>query len=369
MASTNLSSTSRQFNLLCEEFNKQSFNPPGNDIVIGSCYAALHEIIKSPRIEFLFKEVLVNRQITPTHLVNLFFRAIQYMELYYLKNDRYPGQFHDKKAWEKELRLIFYKHRKLLKDLLLTKDTTTTIFQRYAGSKIVLNALFPNKKLTVADFGCGGNYGLPGFEKELTFSSINDGTKLSLASFYLKQPLHLKKGLAVDKENPEEPSAKAWRLACSFYPQELDKSANILILEAEVSGVKKVKFLQKNLTLNNAEDFEKVKKSYNAVIISTFLYQLSQPEQALVLELAKNLIKKDGVVIIQDFATVDKNGELKIIGNWFSKPYPYRTFLLGEVTNWKIKEVLRWKDGRCKDVKNGNDFEYLIRHTKINKVV
>lgn len=369
MTATNNSLKPGSLNSFFEEFKKQSISPPGNDIVIKSCYEALSVLINNPRIAFVFKEVLTQRRLTPSHFVNLFFRAVQYIEIFYLKNVNYPAEYKNREIWEQELKLIFSKYRKLITEILLTKDTTTTIYQRYAGSKIVLNAFFPKKKLAVADFGCGGNYGLPGFEKNIGFSNIIDKTAHSFASFFLNQPFYLKNGLAIDKENPEEPTSKAWRLACSFYPQELSKNSNISILEAKITGVKKVKFIQKDLTLNTIEDSSLTENSYDAVIISTFLYQLNAPEQLLVLTLAKRLLKKGGLIVIQDFAIVDKNGNLKLINNWFSKPYSYKTFILGNVTNWQPKEILKWKNGRCKEVKSGKDFNYLLKYSKIVNAV
>ncbi len=348
------------------EIRKQSIHPPEKDIVIKSFYQAFLLLLKDPPIINFLNDILAKRNFTSSHFVNLFFRTIQYIELFHLKNDKYPSSYTNVKAWKKELKFIFNNYEQLVRDILLTRDTTTTIYQRYAGSKAILKAIFGKKRLAVADFGCGGNYGLPGLAKNLTFKDLVDHTRGNLVTKLINQNIIIKSGIAIDKEAPSDPESKAWRIACSFYPKELDKSVDMLILEAEVSNVKSVHFVKMNLIRANYEHKSIHRTRLDGIIMSTFLYQLDYLSQVYVFNLAKKLLKKNGIIIIQDFAEKkkgDKKG-LKVINNWFYKPYLYRTFIVGKATNWEIKEILKWKNGRCREVRPGKDFNFIVDYLK-----
>lgn len=354
---TNLKDNSVLINNCILELSNQSINPPGNDKVIKSCYGAYIDLLSDPVIFDLTSDILLSRGFTPSHFVNIFFRAIQFIELYIIKSPNYPQKFDNTAVWKKELRIIFTKHYDLLKEILTTRDTTTTIYQRYAGSKIILNALFPNQEIKVADFGCGGNYGLPGLIKNVNFRTIKDNTKYSRATKLLDKTTHIIEGLAIDKEDPYKEDSKAWRMACSFYPHELNGSSSNFDQKFDLNSTMFACF---DLTAIAAELKNTINKNYyNAVIMSTFLYQLNEKQVKNVMKFAKKLLVKNGVIIIQDFALKSENGKLLFINNWFSSPNSYRTFIIGDKTGWKLKEILRWDSGRCKEVSEGEDFKII----------
>lgn len=343
------------------EIKNQGINPPGNDPVIGSCYQAfLKTINENKAIYDILAEIVMLRGYTPAHFANILFRSVQYIELYHRGKNNYPTGFDDEDVWKAELMAIFNESLDLLKHLLTTKDTTTTIYQRYAGSKIILSALFRGETLNVADLGCGGNYGLPGLIKNVQFDTIQDNTANKFATRLLANKTLITNGLAIDKENPYTADAFEWRFACSFYPQELQKEPKI-ILPNHTEG--ETVFTRIDLTSaeSNPEIYNIPLSFYNAVIMSTFLYQLTYNQISTVMDFAKKIVTNNGVIIIQDFATVNpaNEGEITLIKNWFSLKNPYRTFIVGEQTNWKIKEILLWTNGRCKEVSEGIDFDYI----------
>src|SRR5258706_9136232 len=95
--------------------------------------------------------------------------------------------------------------------------------------------------------------------------------------------------------------------------------------------------------------------------MSTFMYQLEH-YQAKIMETARKILKPDGVVVIQDFAQKNLDpSRLDFQGSWFNTPYTYRTFVYGAVTDWKMMEALQWKNGRCTEVRAGQDFGKIFQ--------
>lgn len=344
------------------ELENQSIHPPGEDRVIQSCYRAVLELLENPELSQKFAEILTAREFTASHFVNILFRSIQYIQLYHMGNNSYPLGYDEPQRWKGELSSIFESKYDLLKTLLLTKDTTTTIYQRYAGSKSMLNALFPKGILSVADLGCGGNYGLPGLIKNKSFESIIDHTRDRIVTSLIKKPTTITSALAIDKENPYKNESKEWRYSCSFYPHELHNATEIILPDNDESETIFTRF---DLTKS---DNDPIAQSipphfYDAVIMSTFLYQLNKTQVNTVLEFAKRIVKKEGIIIIQDFAQLDplNSQGITLISNWFSIPNPYRTFIAGERTQWNMKEILQWGNGRCKEVYEGQDFDFILK--------
>lgn len=349
-------------------FSREAINPPGKDKCMGAFYTALTSLsMDDKRFNAFLESITTKRKLTPQHFTNLIFRATQYVELFEKKNDNYPSGYNEPNQWAKEMPQLLAQYGDLIGEILLTKDTTTTIYQRYAGTQAVLNGFFAGQKLKVADFGCGGNYGLLGLAKGVPFKTIADQTPDQTASMLIKNQPDIDEGLAIDKVDPQDPNEKAWRLACSFYPQELGQLADLMVFEASIASVHNVKFLQADLLALDVDHFNNgghtlPAEYFDAVAMNTLFYQLNPPEQKRVLEIARRSIKKDGLLIVQDFVKKDPivSDGLQFLQNWFTELFPYRTFVCGESTNWRFKEFLRWSDGRCNTVRAGEDFKELL---------
>ena len=357
-----------------DAFSREAINPPNKDKCMGAFYTALTDLAQSDDkgiINSFLQHVVYQRQreFTPQHLTNLIFRVFQYVKLFKEKDYRYPLSHNEPNRWKIEIPNLLEKHGKLMTELLLTKDTTTTIYQRYAGTQAVLNGFFPDQKLKVADFGCGGNYGLPGLIKGIPFKVISDETPDQILSMLINHQLDIGEGLAIDKIDPQDPDEKAWRLACSFYPQELNQLADLMVFEAGIANVHNVKFLQADLLDLHVDHFNNggdtlPEKYFNAVVMNTICYQLNPQEQKRVFEIARRSIKKGGLLIVQDFARKDSiiPERLQFLESWFAEKDPYRTYVCGESTNWMFKEFLRWSSGRCLEVRTGEDFKELLNN-------
>lgn len=352
-----------------KSFSIEADNPPGGDKCMGAFYTALSDLATNdkPTQKFL-RTTLEKRHLTPQHLTNLIFRVFQYVELFEKRNPDYPINYSKPEQWRKEIPEHLGENRELIQELLLTKDTTTTIYQRYAGTQATLNLVFPNQRVIVADFGCGGNYGLPGIIKNIEFNTIDDQTSNQDVTRLLKGKTRIEEGLAIDKIDPKDIEQKKWRIACSFYPRELSQIANVMILENALRDVEDVTFLQAdllNLRVNHANG-TLPQAHFDAVAINTVLYQLSEEEREKVVDIAQASIQPNGVVIVQDFAVGDTEDlrKLKFARNWFKESFSYRTFIRRKGRFETFKEFLQWSDGRCTKVRQGKDFEELMNQDR-----
>lgn len=347
------------------ELRELASHPPKGDPYMGAFYkTSLKYAYQNPQFINLVSDVLAEREITPKHFANLLYRGVQFTELYERQNPTYPNGLNSPKTWEEELDTILQNNSETLRELLLTRHTTSTIYQRYAGARSIMAALLPYNSVRVADFGCGGNYGLPGISLGEPFKQPTDFTEDQRVRQLLQKPLQIEQGLAIDREDPEDPDIKRWRLACSFYPQELGNLHDVLALEERLHQAENIHFLKADLLdLPIGDQSTEVPAYYfDAVIISTLCYQMSPEDQERVLENARNMLNPHGIILVQDFAEKDPENPrgLNFNVNWFGKEFTYRNFVASAVTNWEMKEVLQWKDGRCEQVRKGEDFSLLV---------
>lgn len=360
------------FKKVVKEFEDQSLYPPGNDSIIQSCYLATLDLIKNdPFFVSILHSVLKQRSdLTSKHFVNLYFRALQYIKLFDKKNNfkrlslqrikSYLAKNHLlKEVWLKDIKKITLagNAKNLFVRLLLTKDTATTKYQRYISLFVLINLLFPKISVKVCDFGCGANYGLRGIEKGEKFEKVADQTTNGLFTQSLQEKPSISEGLGIDKEDPNDKSSRNWIIACSFYPSELSKLNSILQFEQRIKSSKTTSFLEADLTSERLRKF--VPKAYfDIVIISTVLYQIPDPKMhRIILNKAKDCLKRGGILILQDFVRKDKNNRLNFNESWFNQSYSYGTYVASSQTHWKLLEVFRFENGRCLKVKDGQDLK------------
>lgn len=345
---------------LLSELIDQSHNPPGADPVLGNFYAALVEMIESghPIAQILMRIKNRRLDITYKHLANLIFRAYQAIKLE--KEDISYRSFDGIANWLKELRSLVSDHKTRLyfEKLLRKKSTTTTIYQRYAGPYAIICHLRNDKPVSIADLGCGGNYGLRGIELNAKFKPIEDFTPNNLVTKLLRKKINFKAGIAIDKENPDEDSVKKWRLACSFYPKELDGLTTIRSFEDRLDLSQDVVFIQADLLTSR----KLPKKCADIVILSSILYQLNLTDQLSLIDKTKKLLRQGGIIIVQDFAvkSLTNPHHLDFNESWFGRDFSYRTFIVGKKTGWTFLEAFQWNNGRCKIVRAGEDFKKLF---------
>lgn len=351
---------------LVEQFNYLAKNPPGGDEYASAFYTAATELLsENQRWTQLFEEIQDRRQITHSHLVNLVLRVAQSR---LMDSPDYPEKF-DKQIWKESLGQILEDDWEGFLQDMLTKDTGTTIYRRYAGLKSIAGALFPestaSKGLRVLDIGCGRNYGLRGLALNIPFGDINIHS-LEIET-WLNRPFKVVRGIAVDRVDYRTEEAKKWAMACGFRPGELRKYLpQVLELERQLEQSEGIEFyptgfeelLARDLDLNNID----------IIMASTMLYQAPEGQHHL-FQVAQEILSPNGVLLIQDFAAKDAKGEFLEFRNDWSTPYSYRTFVIGAFCDWRPIEVEQWKDGRCWDVQPGEDFAMLIEESELRKKV
>jgi SAM-dependent methyltransferase len=192
------------------------------------------------------------------------------------------------------------------------------------------------------------------------FKPFVDHTGKDEVKHLTTQPVNITEGVAIDWQNPYDPDVAAWRLACSFYPQELQALPDVIALENRLAQSNHVRFLEGNLLALPVGTPDLPLHGFDAVVMNTVCYQMPQAQEHLV-QTAQKLLKPQGFFIIQDFAQKDPANPtlLNFSVNWHQQPFSYRTFIVGPSTNGEMKELLQWEDGRCKAVRPGEDFSLL----------
>lgn len=346
---------------LLSELVDCAHNPPGADPVLAAFYSCLVDMVSNgePMADILMNIKKRRPDITYKHLVNLIYRAFQAVK--FNKNDLSYQTFLDTAGWRKELRKLYsdQKDRAYFEKLLRTKSTTTTIYQRYAGPYAIAAYFWDSKPVLLADLGCGGNYGLRGIEMGAPFKHIDDQTPGKIVQKLVNKKINLKAGLAVDKENPDDPKVSLWRMACSFYPQELPTINSVMKFERKIQQSSRVRFIQADLLSSQRLPAQ----SCDVVILSMILYQLNLNQQLSLIERSKRLLRRGGMMIVQDFAAKNlvNSHQLDFNESWFGQQFSFRTFVAGKRTNWFFWEIFQWNNGRCLSVRPGEDFTRIFK--------
>lgn len=333
--------------------------PPGGDPSLKCFYGAVLEMCdaREPLANILTTVQQKRPDRPPKLIVNLLFRAVQSIKLD--QSDLAYRDFREAAQWKEELTKITTDPllSTRLSEILHNRSTNTTIYQRYAGPYAIIAHFYNGSGVSVADLGCGGNYGLRGIELREPFQSVTDHTPGRYVSSLLNQPINLVEGYAIDKEADTEENS-AWRLACSVYPQELDQLPSVREYEERIKGSRRIMFTQNDLLICEYLP----KNAYNVVILSTILYQLQHLEQSALLERARRMLMENGTLIVQDFAA--KNPEdprqLDFGVSWFAEAFAYRTFV-AEKNDKPFREAFRWNNGRCRIVEPGEDFTDVFK--------
>ena len=345
-----------------ETIKQQRDNPPSGDPYIGSFYAAFIEHLEAGHtgaIELL-QGVNSIRKLTPALHTNLLFRAFQAT---LINSSGYPEVYDTPEAWSGIMDSYFDDPSafNLLFETLANKTTTTTVFQRYAGERAVMAYISRGKSVKVADLACGGNYGLPGISLGLEFSNIKDDTPTQFITDYINRPLNISEALAIDMNNPYEPSEVAWRHSCGIYPSELLRGGldELLELEQILSTDSLTKFHEANIL--DADSIHRLLGgNCDFILLNTMLYQLSEENQLRAIQIAKKALSPTGWLLVQDFAQkrTDDSSKLDFQVNWGVKGN-YRLFGLRPDDN-AIYELIRWNNSRCKQAEAGIDLMTVL---------
>ena len=341
------------------EIQTQSQSHP--DKSLRNFYSNLYSRLEEETVVYeLILDVTQSRSdITNKHFVNLFYRAFQYVMIYNFVNYELADLNED--AWNTLLDEVLSDESSLatFKELILNENTQTTIYQRYLGPKAALWYLFKEKKLSILDIGCGLNIGLPGIEKDIPFTEIEDKTNGKAIDECMYKSLNIHNSYAVDIYDPK--IKRDWALACGFYPGELHNLEKVKELCEIIWKSTNIQFYQKDIL--KIDELWKSKKldKVDAVIASTILYQFEPKEVSTALKALRKVIKHPGVLIINDFIHVEDDIIWDV--DWFKDGKPsYKTVMLPTTDEGFSKpyEFITWNNGRCKIAHPGKHFEDIV---------
>lgn len=342
---------------LVEECRHQSQVHP--DACLRRFYSAWGGLLAD---EDILSQTLSSRaDLSVRYLANLFYRVIQYFLIF--EEGRVDFATFDEDQWSRELARLFTDPQSLrtLEQLLREKNTQSTIYQRYAGPKAFLSALFGSRPLAILDVGCGMNVGLPGLCLGEDFLGIEDHTPNRYFSRFLEAPLTIERGYGCDLEDPRP--NKEWALACGFYPGELGNLPAFSRFVDRAWSCPDVVFIQGGL-LDLSQIWRETRiQPVDAVVASTVLYQFSDQDREEALANIRAVLKDGGCLIINDFVRVGEEIEWDV--PWFREGgrSNYRTVVLQATPGGfsRPREFVEWNNGRCRVAYPGRDFTLLCQ--------
>lgn len=365
---------------LMHALSKQALNPQGGDDRITAACTAIHQKIDHLEANEFREELidfLINPQAPgyaePKHAVLKLIRAIQspLLRPEYRKQKQYPEAFLDQDEWSKAIDWIM-DNDALRDDFrydLFVRLVGSNKPQRYVTIPLITGMLRErdgrfNEPLRVLDFGCSLNMGLGklavgGFGQVEVIESSDQAETVNQeqTAFFNKfaNTYALAEGVGIDIVNFSDPGAKWWARSNSGYPSEWLNPD----LEAEFAWVddekehENVRQLVADFSVRDSLDaLELEQESYDVVMISTAAYELSPQRRSAAWKNALRYAKPDGIVIIQDFARVNKAGAIRFYEEMFDKPFKYHVNVIDKSMPKPTKEpYLTYENGRCKKVR------------------
>ncbi len=278
-----------------------------------------------------------------------------------------------------------------------TRELQSNITERYKNIKL-LQLLMPGilpPQSSILDVGCSQNQGLKKLALDRPFAhtpvmreiarlgdsdiygkteyEIDDrGTKL--VNKLLASTIHLGPSVGVDIEPIYDPWVKEWTEACTFLPTErLNEKLRTeynLIDKKDVPGVG---FVEADfLKLNNAPDkIEQIRRlgrqGFNAIFLSTIVYQQTEADRKIMLDNGDGFKYPGGIKVILDNAKKDPNAPSGLSFNPdYSTDYGYTTHIDHPDGSGELLEVFKWKNGRCLQLKAGDDIDRLATIPGVN---
>jgi len=353
-----------------QEVAEHALHPLSGDLVMAAFYKATKILLdQDDRLLSLIKKINSKRQMSSEYFNNLLLRAVQNVVLFSL-DANYPLGFESQDRWTQTWNEILEKHSDRLIDLIVAKDTKTTVPERYLSLRFLAKILFPHKSIIVADLGCGLNLGLDyAFLTKHIVLDLKDHTAAKLVLQILSSvPSSLKVAHAVDRENPSDFEVKKWELSCRYPNELINVKTKLQLIASLPANQEKIKFI--NQDLSHLEEIWENKKisphSCDIVFVATAIYQMPPKLQSKIILQARNLLNSHGVLVVQDFGRIDpKNPENLTFKASFAQPFSYRTFITSQKLGWKFKEIFRWSSGRCREVMEGSDWNDFAKDIKL----
>ncbi|MFA5828813.1 MAG: hypothetical protein WC841_05670 [Candidatus Shapirobacteria bacterium] len=328
------------------------------DPIIRKFYRGALKAIFAPGQKFstMLSEIHAHRsEMDETHMVNLFFRAIQYTRRH---NNDCAYMTYEEDDWAKYFSGTGLADIDTIKQTMKEKNTATNIPARYIGLAAALRLITagnPNIRLGVGDVGCSLGLGLPAsihpdYLSKLQFADGTDGQQIQAA---LSLPIaELYRAIGIDIDLPDV----EWVKACNYPSQYDTDGAAIDKTIAELSEVSRTVDI-KQADITSPESVEILTGGGPALHVihsSLTMYELTLEQQQAALDNIAKALRVGGIYL--EFTFVDPK-------NWFKgfhalARYKTPSGQLSESLEWLV-----WGDSRCRQVDRGTDFaqvnEYL----------
>ncbi len=320
-----------------------------------------------------------NRESFP-YLVNLTLRSINYDQLVRQDqdgDDSYPEEADTVDAWRTMLTDTIIPGDYYPQNMnLYNRSVQSNVDARYVIPKIwaLMNPDRVARNPRILDLGSSRNHGLkrlalgnqypfhqidvlvsPYRRKRPLSDEIDEDKTARLNERFVQQTFGIGKSIGVDVMPIHYKGGNLWVKACSFYPGEFRNKDAVARFDAfDAAETSKVDFAQASCT----DELEmrsalKSRRGFDMAFCSNMLYQMSEPEVAEAIRIAKNYLSPDGFLVTLDSADVDRRSlsGLKFPEQFYDnvhRPFGYKTSVLDMRSQEQgFQEIFRWKNGRC----------------------
>lgn len=366
---------------LLESLRIKARHPDGKDKYIGAYAVAMAEVVEEQREGDFLQTVFTHRpSLHGGYAANLLLRGAQKQKLD-LQSEfaerSYPEGYDAPGKWGGFLRRLISNandYPDFSYDMQV-RNIQSNISERYKGIKLAAHMYRRSlgENPTILDIGCSQNLGLkkialvPRFKFDkvkvrhhgrfgISPILIDDVSRSLRANRLINSKLDIGPSVGVDLPFDErnERQERLWARACSFYPSELlnDNLRRRYVNFQNADTPDKVKIAYADArSPTQLDSAVGVKQKFDLVSLSTILYQLSPSNRICLLENAMKKAKKDGLLVVQDFAKVvdDHDGNLEFIDDWTKQSYSYRTNIIDmKHEGAGFKEAFAWESPRCR---------------------
>ena len=375
----------RMLGFLHELHTQADERATGDSRIAAFAIAASRSVTQNENFRKTIQELLEFRpDISPNYAVNLTLRALQKQLNREAYRREYPEAYTDPELWGQAITEVtnptnLAENDEFMWDIMY-RHVQSNIAERYK-SFVLLMHLMGNRfgeNPSILDIGCSQNQGLKriAFSHMLPFtpfqSIIQDGheapsLEMQILNRLVGTPLQLGPSVGIDIMHPRDVSNKEWARSCSFYPSELliDQRREEYDL-LDTAEPPQVGFYAADFSEFDHDDFNANSQTtkFDLVTFSTVLYQVSdEGQRQKMLDNARRLLKPHGLIVVQDFATVDPNDKTKMVfhPNWFEHTYLYGTMVIDPLDpTGQVHDVFRWENGRCKRMAAGSDLGRIM---------
>lgn len=338
-----------------------------------------------------FRYSTKDEELPPIYTSNIALRAFQKIlmkEENFPSGLRYPEDFDTPEAWIVGITSVLEnkKHYDTFRFCIDCLNIQSNIADRYKSLKLLMHLYGDRFKHSprIIDVGCSQNLGLNIIAKNLDFFSptallpddaqeeqtYHDLEHSIKINELLKTRVRMGTSVGVDLFSINDPTIISWIRSCSFYPSELlDKKRVSHYNKLANSTSYKVKyvwndFLEPSSAQTNSFNTELPGPgSMDVAVLSTVLYQHSPEERSTMILRAFKIVKNNGLIMVQDFASVDAKDPWSVdFSSWSHNGsdrtktggLPYKTLILDKTQPERgFMTFLEWSNGRCEKLRLG----------------